>query len=85
MDRPVHGFRCAARNALRHLTLPVVAILVSCHPRPVSNPTINDADARTVLGFLHAYSRRDLDSMMPYLEEDAVFRGSGNVLSKSHP
>jgi ketosteroid isomerase-like protein len=83
MDRPVHGFGCATWNALRHLALPVVAILVSCHPRPLSNPTFNDADAKTVLGFLHAYGRRDLDGMMRYLEEDAVFRGSGDALSKS--
>jgi hypothetical protein len=63
--------------------------LVACHPAPVANPgsTANqapgDPDAKTILGFLNAYGRRDLEAMMKHLDEEAVFRGSGTTLSKA--
>lgn len=79
MGRASHGYGVAARSA----ALPVLAILVSCQPGPQSTPTIPAADAKAVLGFLAAYGRRDLDGMMRYLEEDAVFRGTETTLSKA--
>jgi hypothetical protein len=68
--------------APRFLALSAAAFLASCHPAPLSHPVPDDANARTVLGFLNAYGRRDLDGMMGYLEEDAVFQGRGTTLSK---
>ena len=85
MGRPTQAF---LKLAARLIALPVVLFLVSCHPAPVSQPAPgshsapSDADAKAVLGFLNAYGHRDLDGMMRYLEEDAVFRGSGAALSK---
>lgn len=79
MGRPGPGYGVAVRSA----ALPVLAILVSCQPGPQSTPTIPDADAKAVLGFLRAYGRKDLDGMMRYLEEDAVFRGTDKTLSKA--
>jgi hypothetical protein len=59
-----------------------VLFLASCQPAPYALPVPDDANARAVLGFLHAYGRRDLEGMMRHLAEDAVFAGSGSVLAK---
>lgn len=83
MGRPDHGSSAVARNASRRLSLPLIAILVSCQPGPQTSPTSQGADAKAVLGFLRAYGRRDLDGMMRCLEEDAVFRGTEKTLSKA--
>ena len=75
--------------ATRLIAFSGLMLLVACHPAPVANPgsTANpspsDADAKAVLGFLNAYGHRDLEAMMKHLDEDAVFRGSGNTLSKA--
>ncbi|HJW73936.1 MAG TPA: hypothetical protein VJ486_14015, partial [Geothrix sp.] len=67
MGRRVPGSGGAAKGVLRRLSLPAIALLVSCQPGPQSTPTIPEADARAVQGFLRAYGRRDLDGMMRYL------------------
>jgi hypothetical protein len=75
--------------AARLLAVPVALCLASCHPTPVSQPVASakpapvGADAETVLAFLNAYGRRDLEAMMKHLDEAAVFRGSGGTLSKA--
>jgi len=69
--------------AARFIALPMVAILASCQRSPLSLPAPSDANAKIVLGFLNAYGRQDLDGMMRYLDEDAVFRGSGAPLPKA--
>jgi ketosteroid isomerase-like protein len=68
--------------AARLIALPVVAILASCQRSPLSLPVPSDANTKVVVAFLTAYGRRDLDGMMRYLDEDAVFRGSGAPLPK---
>ena len=86
MGRPTHGLGISMgrimKFASRLILLPVVAILASCHRSPLFPPVPDDANARAVIGFLSAYGHRDLDGMMGYLDEDAVFRGSAVVLSK---
>lgn len=78
----------------RLLALPAALLLASCHPGPVTRPNAspgastglsapNEADAKTVQGFLAAYGRKDLDGMMRCLDEEAVFRGSGAPLTKA--
>ena len=69
-------------SVARFIALPMAMLLASCYPSPQSIPAPNDANTRTVLDFMSAYGRRDLDGMMKYLDEDAVFRGTGAVLSK---
>jgi len=71
------------RPTARFIALPIAALLVSCHPSPQAIPAPHGADARTVLGFLSAYGRRDLDGMMKFLDEGAVFLGSDGVLTKA--
>ena len=66
----------------RFLALPAAAFLVSCHPPTQAVPAPNVADARSVLGFLGAYGRHDLDGMMKYLDDEAVFLGTAGSLSK---
>ena len=68
--------------AARLTALPVIAILAACQRSPLSLPAPSDANAKVVVAFLTAYGRRDLDVMMRYLDEDAVFRGSGAPLPK---
>lgn len=59
-----------------------IILLASCRPAALAPSAPDTPDARAVLGFLEAYGRRDLDGMMQYLTEDAVFRGSGGTLTK---
>ncbi len=59
-----------------------IILLASCRPAALAPATPDTPDTRAVLGFLEAYGRRDLDGMMRYLTEDAVFRGSGGTLTK---
>ncbi|WLT32027.1 nuclear transport factor 2 family protein [Geothrix sp. PMB-07] len=83
------------KTPARLLILPPALLLAACHPGPVAqpgtqpvpstattDPGIDAADAKAVRGFLEAYGRKDLDGMMGYLDEDAVFRGSGTPLTK---
>lgn len=60
----------------------VVLLLASCRPAVLVPSAPDTPDTRTVLSFLEAYGRRDLDGMMRCLTEDAVFRGSGGTLAK---
>ncbi len=75
--------------AAQLIALSWLMLLVACHPAPVAhpgsaaNPAPTDADAKTILAFLNAYGRRDLEAMMKHLDEEAVFRGSGSTLSKA--
>lgn len=64
------------------VALPVLVLLAACRPATLAPSAPDTPDTRAVLGFLEAYGRRDLDSMMRFLTEDAVFRGSGNTLTK---
>lgn len=68
----------------RGIAIPALlaALLPSCHRPPATPPAPADPDARAVLAFLEAYGRRDLEGMMRLLAEDAVFRGSGQTLTK---
>jgi len=68
--------------AARRIAVPVAVFLTSCHPSPLTHSVPSDMNAKAVLGFLSAYGHRDLEGMMNYLEEDAVFLRSGAVLSK---
>ncbi|WP_257310713.1 nuclear transport factor 2 family protein [Geothrix fuzhouensis] len=68
--------------AARLTALLVIAFLAACQRSPVSVPVPSDANAKVVVAFLTAYGRRDLDGMMRYLDEDAIFRGSGGSLPK---
>lgn len=70
------------KHPARLLALPVIALLASCQRSPLSVPAPSDANAKVIVAFLNAYGRRDLDGMMRYLDEDAVFRGSGAPLPK---
>jgi hypothetical protein len=73
----------------RLIALSGLMLLAACHPAPVANsassanPAPSNADTAAVLAFLNAYGHRDLEAMMKHLDEDAVFRGSGSVLSKA--
>jgi len=69
------------KPSTRIITLSV-ALLASCHPAPRTLPAPEDANAKVVLTFLHAYGQRDLERMMACLDEDATFVGTGSVLSK---
>jgi hypothetical protein len=62
--------------------LPAAALLISCHPSPEPLPRPGSPDAKVVLGFLEAYDHRNLDGMMGFLAEDAVFAGSTGTLTK---
>ncbi|HJV49096.1 MAG TPA: nuclear transport factor 2 family protein [Geothrix sp.] len=66
----------------RLLALPIAALLISCHSNPMSMPVASDENSRTVLAFLRAYGKKDLDGMMSCLDEEATFVGSGAALSK---
>jgi len=72
---------------MKHLAplaaISALALLVSCRPATLAPSSPDTPDTRAVLGFLEAYGHRDLDGMMRYLTEDAVFRGSGGTLSKA--
>ncbi|WP_306590511.1 nuclear transport factor 2 family protein [Geothrix sp. 21YS21S-4] len=74
------------KRVARLAVFPALAALFACRPAPSPSPVPQPApaspDARTVLAFLDAYGRRDLDGMMAQLDEDAVFRGSGAPLAK---
>jgi ketosteroid isomerase-like protein len=59
-----------------------MAMLAACQRSPLSLPAPSDANAKVVVAFLTAYGHRDLDGMMRYLDEDAVFLGSGTPLPK---
>jgi len=75
--------------AVRLIAVSVAMFLASCHRTPVfqpaasAKPAPSDADTEAVLAFLNAYGRRDLETMMKHLDEEAVFRGSGSTLSKA--
>ncbi|MBI1754277.1 MAG: nuclear transport factor 2 family protein [Acidobacteria bacterium] len=83
------------KTATRLLALSAALLLASCHSGPVTQPSgqsstrpsdlpaPNEADAKTVLAFLSAYGRKDLDGMMRHLDEDAVFRSAGAPLTKA--
>jgi len=77
------------KPATRCIAISGLLLLVACHPAPgtnsasTANPGPRDADAKTVLEFLTAYGNRDLEGMMAQLDEEAVFRGAGSVLSKA--
>jgi len=59
-----------------------MAIMAACQRSPLALPAPSDANAKVVVAFLTAYGHRDLEGMMRYLDEDAVFLGSGTTLSK---
>lgn len=64
------------------VAVPVLVLLASCRPATLAPSAPDTPDTRAVLGFLEAYGRRDLDGMMRYLTEDAVFQGTGGTLAK---
>lgn len=70
------------RHPASVLTLAALVGLLACRPANLAPGAPDTRDTRAVLGFLEAYSRRDLDGMMRFLTEDAVFRGSDRNLAK---
>ena len=55
----------------------------SCRPVPLAHPAPDQADCRIALGFRETYSRHDLEGTMRHLDEDDMFMGTTDVLTKS--
>lgn len=69
-------------SAAGSVALAALVVLAACQRPPRAVPDSESPDARVVRAFLDAYGRRDLEGMMRHLSEDAVFRGSNELLTK---
>ena len=68
--------------APRLVALSALVLMAGCHTAPATNPAQSDPDFKAVLGFFNAYSNRDLDEMMKFLDEGALFQGPGTTLTR---
>lgn len=91
MDQTPRDYKGRNTQPLRFaaclIAFAVLPFLTSCQApeaRPASKsiPAPNEADAKAIQGFLKAYGRQDLEGMMAFLDDDAVFRGTAAPLSK---
>lgn len=68
------------------LALAALVLLAACQRPPVASPATSpaqsDPDLKAVLGFFDCYSRRDLEGMMSYLDEGALFQAPGQTMNK---